>query len=162
MNYHLHYYRQLFCDYDADVPIWRLVLIILHYVYDYHTFQSLQIISVQINQTVLVPNYNTLFGTGQKSSDIFLCTQMIATRHRNSIATWDQDMFLENDIDKKVQFCRNAESTCLVPAKFASFGTVCVRYCQFPAVQLYSGKTTLALCKSIDLDAKPIYIRLSE
>ena len=43
MNYHLHYYRQLFCDYDADVPIWRLVLIISHYVYDYHTFQSLQI-----------------------------------------------------------------------------------------------------------------------
>ena len=66
MNYHLHYYRQLFCDYDADVPIWRLVLIISHYVYDYHTFQSLQIISVQIDQTGLVPNDNTLFGTGQK------------------------------------------------------------------------------------------------
>ena len=66
MNYHLHYYRQLFCDYDADVPIWRLVLILSHYVYDYHTFQSLQIISVQIDQTGLVPNDNTLFGTGQK------------------------------------------------------------------------------------------------
>ena len=79
----------------------------------------------------LVTNNNTLDGSGQKSSDIFLCTQIIATLHLNSITTCDRDVFLGNDIDKKVQFCRNAESTCLVPAKFASFGAVCVRYCQF-------------------------------
>ena len=58
LDYHLHYYRQFSCDasdsdYDADVPIWRLAPIISHY---YCTFQSLQIISVQINQTSLVPN----------------------------------------------------------------------------------------------------------
>ena len=68
LNYHLHYYRQFFCDaggrdYPADVPIWRLAPIISHY---YCTFQSQQIISVQINQTCLRPNYDTLFGTGQK------------------------------------------------------------------------------------------------
>ena len=84
LNYHLHYYRQFFCDaggcdYHADVPVWRLAPIISHYVHYYHTFQSLQIISVQIYQTGLVPNYNTLFGTGQKLSDIFLCTEIIAT-----------------------------------------------------------------------------------
>ena len=59
------------------------------------------------------------------SSDIFLCTQIIAALHLNSITTCDRVVFLGNDIDKKVQFCRNAESTCLVPAKFASFGAVC-------------------------------------
>ena len=52
---------------------------------------------------------------------------------------WPRYAFRER-YRQKVQFCRNAESTCLLPAKFASFGTVCVRYCQFLA-----GKTTLAL-----------------
>ena len=88
----------------ADVPIWRLALIISHYVHHYHTFQSLQIISVQINQTGIVPNYNTLLGTGQTSSNIFLCAQIIATLHLNSINTCDRDMLSENDIDKKCNF----------------------------------------------------------
>ena len=57
LNYHLHYNRQFFCDaggrdYDADVPVWRLAPIISHYVHYYHTVRSLQIIFVQINQTV--------------------------------------------------------------------------------------------------------------
>ena len=118
--------------------IWRLAPITSHYVYYYHTVQSLQTISVQINQTCLVTNNNTLDGSGQKSSDIFLCTQIFATLHLNSITTCDRDVFLGNDIDKKVQFCRNAESTCLVAAKFASFGAVCVRYCQFLPLALWS------------------------
>ena len=63
LNYHLHYYQQFFSDYDANLPVWRLAPIISHY---YCTFQSQQIISVQINQTCLRPNYDTLFGTGQK------------------------------------------------------------------------------------------------
>ena len=115
--------------------IWRLAPIISHYVYYYHTVQSLQIISVQINQTCLVTNNNTLDGSGQKSSDIFLCTQIIATLHLNSITTCDRDMFLENDIEKRCNFAGMQKAPVLFPPNLQALAQ-----CVFATVSFYQAK----------------------
>ena len=57
LDYHLHFYRQFFCDaggrdYDAGVPVWWLVPIISHYVHYYHTVQSLQFFPLRLIRQV--------------------------------------------------------------------------------------------------------------